>query len=429
MSAAPNHPSPPSPFSPLRIGPVTLRNRLIKSATNEGMTPDGVPSRMLVQLHERIAAGGAAMTTVAYCAVSADGRTFVDQAQLTRATVAPLRALTDAVHRHGAAACAQITHGGCFTFLPELSTRRPLSASGGFNKVGLMSGRFFKQPMTERDMDAYAQQFAQAARVAREAGFDAVEIHMGHGYLLSQFLSPLYNHRRDAYGGSPEERARFPRQVLRAVLDAVGRHMAVLCKIGVTEGVKGGGTADDAATIARLLEADGAHMLVLSGGMNVESVWQLFGSPMPAEARANVSNPIVRCAMSLQKLTEPTFDGFREMYFLEHSRKVREAVRMPLAYLGGVRSLANVELAMREGFDAVAMARALVFDPGFVGQLRSQTERAAAQSTQAVQAEQAATQSGCTSCNRCVVMMYTPGGTSCALQPPNDAELNRIAAA
>jgi 2,4-dienoyl-CoA reductase-like NADH-dependent reductase (Old Yellow Enzyme family) len=403
----------PSPFSPLRVGPLTLRNRLIKSATNEGMTPAGMPSQMLVKLHEDIAAGGAAMTTVAYCAVSADGRTFVDQAQLNAATVAPLRVLTDAVHRHGAAACAQITHGGCFTFLPELSTRRPLSASGGFNKVGMMSGRFLKRAMSEREMDAYARQFAQAARVAREAGFDAVEIHMGHGYLLSQFLSPLYNRRRDAYGGSPEKRARFPSQVLRAVLDAVGGDMAVLCKIGVTEGVKGGGTADDAAALARILEAEGAHMLVLSGGMNVESVWQLFGGPMPAEARANVSNPIVRCAMSLQKLTEPKFDGFREMYLLDHSRKVREAVRMPLAYLGGVRSRANIELAMREGFDAVAMARALLFDPAFAEQLRSTP----------------AHPSGCTSCNRCVVMMYTPGGTSCVLRPPNDAALNRITAA
>ncbi|MFM0166088.1 2,4-dienoyl-CoA reductase (NADPH2) [Burkholderia sp. GAS332] len=415
MNAIPSPLSPvstPGPFSPLRIGPLTLRNRLIKSATNEGMTPGGMPSQLLVKLHESIAAGGAAMTTIAYCAVSADGRTFVDQAQLDATTLAPFRALTDAVHSQGAAACAQITHGGCFTFLPELSTRRPLSASGGFNKVGLMSGRFFKQAMTESDMETTVRQFVQAARAAREAGFDAVEIHMGHGYLLSQFLSPLYNHRRDVYGGSPEKRARFPARVLRAVLDEVGRDMAVLCKIGVTEGVKGGGTAEDAARIARVLEAEGAHMLVLSGGMNVESVWQLFGSPMPAEARANVSNPIVRCAMSLQKFTEPKFDGFKEMYFLEHSRKVREAVRMPLAYLGGVRSLANIELAMQEGFDAVAMARALVFDPGFVERLR------------AVPAKP----SGCTSCNRCVVMMYTPGGTSCVLQAPNDAALNLIPA-
>ncbi|MBN3790251.1 NADH:flavin oxidoreductase [Burkholderia sp. Ac-20353] len=400
-------------FSPLRVGPLTLRNRVIKSATNEGMTPGGVPSRALVQFHERIAEGGAALTTVAYCAVSPDGRTFVDQAQLDAPTVTHFRALTDAVHRHGAAASAQITHGGCFTFLPVLSTRRPLSASGGFNKVGVMSGRFLKQAMTRDQMTAVAAEFAQAARHARDAGFDAVEIHMGHGYLLSQFLSPLYNRRRDAYGGDAVRRAAFPVEVLRRVLDAVGRDLAVVCKIGVTEGVRGGGTADDACDVARRLEAEGAQLLVLSGGMNVESVWQLFGSPLPGDARANADNAIVRAAMALQKLTEPKLGAFRELYFLEHSRKVRAAVRMPLAYLGGVRSRDNVARALHDGFDAVAMARALVFEPDFVNRLRDgRSER-----------------SGCTSCNRCVVSMYTPGGTSCALQQPNDPAPNRLPAA
>ncbi|WP_126283292.1 NADH:flavin oxidoreductase [Burkholderia stagnalis] len=402
-----------SAFTPLRIGPLTLRNRLIKSATNEGMAPNGVPSQALVGFHERVAAGGAALTTVAYCAASPDGRTFVDQARLDAPTVRQFRALTDAVHRHGAAASAQITHGGCFTFLPSLSTKRPLSASGGFNKVGVMSGRFLKQAMTHNQMTCVADEFAQAARRARDAGFDAVEIHMGHGYLLSQFLSPLYNRRRDAYGGDAARRAAFPVEVLRRVLDAVGRDLAVVCKIGVTEGVRGGGTADDACEVARQLEAEGAHLLVLSGGMNVESVWQLFGSPLPADARANADNAIVRAAMALQKLAEPKLGAFRELYFLEHSRKVRAAVRMPLAYLGGVRSRENVALALRDGFDAVAMARALVFEPDFVNRLR----------------DGRAERSGCTSCNRCVVSMYTPGGTSCTLQPPNDPAPNRLPAA
>jgi 2,4-dienoyl-CoA reductase-like NADH-dependent reductase (Old Yellow Enzyme family) len=226
-------------FSPLQLGPLRLRNRFIKSATNEGMAKGGVPSRALVKHHADIAAGGAAMTTVAYCAVSADGRTFVDQIHLDDAATSHLRVLTDAVHAHGAAACAQITHGGAFTFLPGLSSRYPLSASGGFNPPGVLSGRLFKTAMTEADMQRVAEEFAAAARRARDAGFDAVEIHMGHGYLLSQFLSPAYNHRRDAYGGAVEARARFPLQVLRRVLDAVGRDLAVTCKIGVTEGKRG----------------------------------------------------------------------------------------------------------------------------------------------------------------------------------------------
>ena len=110
-----------TPWSPLTLGPLTLRNRFIKSATNEGMAKGGVPSKALVEHHRQMAAGGAAMTTVAYCAIEADGRTFEDQVTLDADSLPHLRVLTDAVHREGAAASAQITHGGAFTFLPTLS--------------------------------------------------------------------------------------------------------------------------------------------------------------------------------------------------------------------------------------------------------------------------------------------------------------------
>jgi 2,4-dienoyl-CoA reductase-like NADH-dependent reductase (Old Yellow Enzyme family) len=404
--------NPLSAFDPVRIGPLQLRNRFIKSGANEGMAKGGVPSKMLVEHHRAVAAGGVAMTTVAYCAVAADGRTFVDQVQLEPGTVKHLKVLTDAVHREGAAACAQITHGGAFTFLPKLSTRYPRSASGGFNAAGVISGRLFRTGMKPADLQRAADEFANGARLAREAGFDAVEIHMGHGYLLSQFLSPAYNKRRDEYGGDAEHRARFPAMVLRRVLDAVGRDLAVTCKICVTEGFKGGATAEDAAQVARVLEREGAHMLVLSGGMNVEAPWAIFGSPMPRAATDTVQNPVIRTATRVLRLFEPKI-SFHEMYFMEHSRKVRAAVKMPLAYLGGVKSVAGVEQAMAEGFDCVVMARALIHDPELVNKFRSGE----------------ATVSGCTACNECVVMMYTPGGTSCVLRQPNSAELNHTPAA
>jgi 2,4-dienoyl-CoA reductase-like NADH-dependent reductase (Old Yellow Enzyme family) len=401
-------PAPVSPFSSIRIGPLTLRNRFIKSATNEGMARGGVPSRMLVKHHADIAAGGVGMTTVAYCAVSADGRTFADQLQLEPRVVPGLRILTDAIHRHGAAACAQVTHAGAFTFLPEIGTKRPLSASGGINAPGAVSGRLLRQAMSEADIGRTVGEFVAAARTAREAGFDAVEIHMGHGYLLSQFLSPKYNRRRDRYGGDLLRRTLFPALVLRRVLDTVGRDLAVTCKLCSTEGFKGGATADDAARIAQLLESEGAHLLVLSGGMNIESPWVMFGSPLPAEAVVPPNRPLVRLAARFLKASGPKTLEFREMYLLEHSRKVRAAVRMPLAYLGGAKSLAGVYMAMAEGFDCVAMGRALIHDPNLINQYRAG----------------AATDSGCTACNRCIVMMYSPGGTSCVLREPNDATLN-----
>ena len=404
-----------SAFTPLKIGPLTLRNRFVKAATNEGMAKGGIVTKGLANFHERIAEGGAALSTVAYCATSPDGRTFVDQAVLDDTSIPDFRALTDAVHKHGAAASAQITHAGSFTFLDKdtLKANRPLSSSGGFNKVGVMSGRYFKKKMNRQELDAMAEEFVAAALRAKEAGFDAVELHMGHGYLLSQFVSRIYNKRHDQYGGSIEKRMNFPSEVLKRVLDAVGKDLAVVVKYSMTDGPKGNDIADGIA-VAKRLEADGAHMAVLSNGLNVESITAMFGSNFPKANRGSPGNPIIKLGMWIQSLMEPADVEFRENYLRELAQQVRANVDMPLAYLGGVQSLEGVEQAMGDGFDAIAMGRALVFDPNFVNDLQ----------------KGAITQSGCTACNRCVTMMYTPGGTSCIESPYKpDPKLNKVGAA
>lgn len=401
-------------FRPLSIGPLTLRNRFIKAATNEGMAKKGLVSKGLARFHERMAEGGAAMSTVAYCATSLDGRTFVDQATLNRESVADFRVLTDGVHRHGAAACAQITHAGSFTFLDDtqLRTRRPLSSSGGFNKVGVVSKRWFKKRMTRADIAAMTDEFVAAALTAREAGFDAIELHMGHGYLLSQFVSRLYNKRRDEYGGSIAERMRFPAETLARVLDAVGKDMAVLVKYSMTDGVPSGNRIEDGIEVARILERTGAHMAVLSNGMNVDSITAMFGSALPKPNRASNPNPLIRMGMWLQSFTEPRAVEFHENYLRDHALKIRQAVTMPLAYLGGIQSIEGVDQAMADGFDAVAMGRILIHNPGIVAQW----------------AAGGAHKSGCTACNRCVSMMYLPTGTHCILTGAQDAALNTVAA-
>ena len=403
-----------SAFTPLTIGPLRLRNRFIKSATNEGMAKGGMVTKGLAKFHENVAAGGAALTTVAYCATSRDGRTFVDQATLDDAAIADFRVLTDGVHRHGGAAMAQLTHAGAFTFLDktQLAASRPLSASGGFNKIGVMNNRWLKKAMNKAEMADMAAEFAAAAVRAREAGFDAVELHMGHGYLLSQFVSPFYNRRWDGYGGSIEKRMRFPTEVLGRVLDAVGKDLAVVAKYSMTDGKEGGNTIEDGVAIARALEAGGAHMAVLSNGLNVESITAMFGSSFPKSNRGKPANLAIAIGMWVQSFTEPQNVVFRENYLRDHALRIRAAVKMPLAYLGGVQSLAGVETAMTDGFEAIALGRALVHDPGFVNALEAGTT----------------SQSGCTACNRCVTMMYSPGGTSCVIKSPNEAALNRVAA-
>ena len=400
----------PSPFDPVTIGPLTLRNRLIKSATNEGKAKGGIVSDGLAQFHEEVAAGGAGLTTVAYCATSQDGRTFVDQAVLDQGSLADFRVLTDRVHHHGAAASAQITHAGCFTFLPKdvLHTSRPLSASGGFNKVGVMSNRWLKKAMNRAEMEVMTTEFVAAALTAREAGFDAVELHMGHGYLLSQFISKLYNKRRDAFGGSIEKRMKFPTEVLGRVLDAVGKDMAVIVKYSMTDGVPHGNGIEDGVAVARAIEAKGAHLAVLSNGLNVESITAMFGSAFPKSNRAAAANPIIRLGMWIQSLSEPKDVTFRENYLLDHARAVRAAVKMPLAYLGGMDSRRGVEALLGEGFDCVAAGRAFLYEPDLAKRMEADP----------------AWRSGCNRCNLCVSMMYLPTGTYCALKTPPEAKAN-----
>lgn len=385
-------------FTPVRIGPAILSNRFIRSGANEMMTCGQSPSQALLAFHERLAAGGVGMTTLAYVAVSPDGRTFAEQGVMSEASLPHYRAVVDAVHAHGALASAQITHGGSFVQHRELTTPRARSADGGLDMVGMAMGRLFQQQMTRADMDEIIAEFVLAAERCRTAGFDAVEIHMGHGYLLNQFISPLSNHRRDAYGGSAEARVRFPAEVLKAVKAAVGVHVAVIAKMNLYDGVKGGGTVEDAIVTARALEAAGADMLVLSGGRNVESAWAIFNSPLPYADLKKIHRGLKNSLQFafLEAIT-PKTAVFRELYFLEAARRVRAEVACAIGYVGGVLGAAAAEQLLDEGFDAIVMARALVHEPGLVNRFR----------------EDPTGRSHCISCNRCVATMYTPEGLNC----------------
>lgn len=394
-----NQISPNPAFQALKLGPLTLPNRLIKSATNEGMARGGEITADLVEFHRRMAAGGVGMTTLAYCAISEDGRTFVDQPSLNAQSLAGFRRLTDAVHAHGAAACAQITHGGAFNFLPGLVEHpRPVSADGGFNPPGVMAGRWFKRAATLQDMERLCDQFCAAARTAREAGFDAVEIHMGHGYLLSQFLSPAYNHRKDDFGGTARRRALFPNMVLQRVLDAVGDDMAVLCKLSIVEGHARGNSLAETIEICQSLERTGAHMLVLSAGMNVESPWTIFGSPLPLRSMTAAARGIFKYLSALMALRQPR-KPFEPLYLWPYSSQIRDQVKVPLCYLGGVTAPDQLARLCERGFDAIAMGRVLIHNPDLIGQWQAGSPQA----------------SGCTACNRCVAEMYSPRGTHCVL--------------
>jgi 2,4-dienoyl-CoA reductase-like NADH-dependent reductase (Old Yellow Enzyme family) len=390
----------PTPFSPLQLGPIRLRNRIIKSATYEGMSPAGRPTAELAAHHRTLAAGGVGMTTVAYCAVSAEGRTFERQMAMSPAIVPALRALTDSVHAEGAAVSIQLGHCGAFSRNRAVGRRGPLAPSRAVNTYGLMAGLPLSRAMTPADLARTLDDFGTAAGLAMEAGFDAVEVHLGHGYLLSQFLSPATNRRRDAYGGPIENRLRFPVAVVERVRDAVGARGAVLAKTNLRDGFRGGLEVADAIEVCRALERVGADAAVLSGGFTSRTPFFLFRGPAPlAEMIAVEESSLQRWVLRLVGSRVIRSYPFEELFFLPLAREVRRAVRLPLVLLGGALSLDNLEAAMAEGFELVAMGRALIADPDLVSRMQRGE----------------VTRSRCTSCNRCVAEMERPRGVRCVL--------------
>jgi 2,4-dienoyl-CoA reductase-like NADH-dependent reductase (Old Yellow Enzyme family) len=380
------------PFSPLAIGPLRLRNRIVKPATFEGMCPGGEPTEALLAHHRAVAAGGAAMTTVAYAAVSPEGRSYATQLLVQPRAVPSLRRLTDAVHREGAAASLQIGHCGDFAD-PRVTGVRPLGPSRRLDLYHLAVAR----PMGEPDLERAVADFARSAGLAREAGFDAVEPHFGHGYLVSQFLSPWTNRRHDRWGGALENRLRLAVEVLRAMRAAVGPDYPIVPKVNLADGFPGGLGVEEAVEVARRLEAEGATALALSGGFVSRTPLYMLRGDVPVRAMVRAQPGVWAKAglLLFGRLAVPAHP-YEEGFFLPEARRVRAAVRLPLLLLGGLRSRAGLAAAAAEGFELLGMGRALLHDP----ELPRRLERG----------EVAA--SGCVPCNECIAEMDR-GGVRC----------------
>jgi len=375
-------PSPSPVFAPGKLADLALRNRVIRAGCFEGMCQHESPSERLLEHHRAVAAGGAAMTTVAYCGVSRSGLAFGHEMWMREEIVPMLRRITDAVHREGAAASIQLGHCGFFASSRVIG-HRPLGPSRKFCTFRLSVCR----EMTGRDMAQIREDFGRASALAVEAGFDAVEIHSGHGYLLSQFLSPWTNHRRDSFGGPLENRLRFPVAVVRHVRDTLGPKVPVLIKMNLRDGFRGGLEVEEAVEVARRYEAAGASALVLSCGFTAKTPLYMMRGNVPIRQFVKAEkNPLQKIGLALFGKFFVQHYPFEELFLLDLAREVRGAVNMPLVLIGGVCSLENMERALAEGFDFVQIGRATVRDPDIVGKL----ERGEV------------TASDCDHCNRCI---------------------------
>ncbi len=375
-------------FTPYRLGPVTLRNRVIRSAAFESMGENFGPSQQLKDYHVAVARGGVGMTTVAYAAVCRSGLSFRKQLWLRPEIVPALHDLTDAVHREGAAVGIQIGHCGNMTHLTTAG-QIPIGASTGFNLYAYTPVR----GMRKSEIVQVAKDFGRAVHTAADAGFDSVEMHAGHGYLISQFLSPYTNHRRDEYGGSLENRMRFMRMCLEEVMEAAAqRNVAVLVKHNMYDGFKGGIELPESLEIAKVIESYRVDGIVLSGGFVSKAPMAVMRGLIPLYTMSYYSPLWLRyfirwCGPYMIKQFP-----FEECYFLEDAKKFRAELKGPLVYVGGLVSREGIDRALDAGFELVQMARALVNDPAFVNKLRE---------------GDASTRSECDHRNYCIARMYS----------------------
>ncbi len=393
-------------FEEASINGLTLRNRLIKAATFEGKSPGGVPSEALIRFHQRIGQGGIGMTTLAYCAAESDGRIHENMMYMHEGIRPPLERLIRTVRATGAKVSGQLGHCGAFTKNAEFRGKRPLGPSKGTNALGLAAGLGRIAEMNKSQIRERVRVIGRAAAFMKAVGFDAIEIHFGHGYGISQFISPKTNKRKDEYGGTLQNRMRFGLEVLAEVRMQVGDDFPLLGKISMTDGVKGGVTYDDAVEIAAMLEAGGLDVIVCSGGTSSMNPMLLFrGDSMVPGLIKHEKSPVMKLGIRLAAPFMFKDYPYEEMYFLDQARRIRERVQCGVCYIGGVCTNDSVCTVMDAGFDFIQLGRALIFDPDFPRHARSRPGY----------------KNGCSHCNQCATLIEAPGGIYCVERPTNFA--------
>ena len=375
-------------FTEASIGPVKLRNRTIRSAAFEGMGKDNNPTGQLKDYHVSVAKGGVGMTTIAYAGICRSALSFESQLWLRPEIVGPLRDITDEIHANGAKASIQIGHCGNMTHRSTAGST-PVGASTGFN----LYSPTFVRGLRKDEMKEISRYFGEAVNLARDAGFDCVEVHAGHGYLISQFLSPYTNHRRDEYGGSLDNRMRFMRECMEEVMKAAGNDMGVLVKTNMNDGFRSGLQEEDCLIVAKELEQSGPHALVLSGGFVSKAPMYVMRGKMPIHTMTHYMNQwwLKYAVRMFGDIMVPSHK-FEPLYFLKQARMFRKELKMPLVYVGGVTSREDADKIIdEEGFEFLQMGRALLNDPGFVNKMK----------------EDPGHKSKCEHINYCIARMYS----------------------
>jgi 2,4-dienoyl-CoA reductase-like NADH-dependent reductase (Old Yellow Enzyme family) len=323
----------PTPFDPITIEGIHIRNRFVRSATwDSTATDDGEVTDASVKMIENVARGGVGLIVTGFAYVSDHGKAVVRQLGISHDRhIEGMRRLVKAAHDHGAKIAAQIVHAGINLILLGHTDRVALAPSK------TEAHRSPHRAMTSAEVEEIVRDFGAAAERAVEAGFDAVQLHGAHGYLMSQFLSPPRNRRTDKWGGSPERRRRFHVEVMRSVRRAVGEDYPIWIKMGLQDHADNGLQLSEGLAALKILTAEGLSAVEISAGLGGRA--------------ARVRRP----------------EDDERAYFREDSAKAKRAVDIPVMLVGGIRSLAMAEDILRRGdADMISMSRPLIREPGLI---------------------------------------------------------------
>lgn len=387
---------PRSVFDEVQLGPATLRNRTIKSATSEGRSPNGKVTDELIAFHLGFVQGGVGMTTIAYCATGPDAYSAPGQILMRKENVSGLKEFTDAMHAEGGAASAQLGHAGVVAH-PKVTGMQPMAPSKFRNPTSLVKAR----AMTRDDIKKLIREFADAAEIAVESGFDALELHYGHLYTVGSFLSPWINKRKDEYGGSIENRSRLALEILDAIRDRVGNDIAVIAKLSMSDDIKGSIWLDESLRTAQLLDEQGkVDAIELTQGSSVYHQMFMFRGGIPVDDLvANQKFPFNIGSRILGKRIMGDYPYY-DLHMLESARQfVPKMKNTKLILLGGINNLEHMQTGIDEGFDFVAMGRALLREPNLVNKVR----------------EDHTAEGLCIHCNKCMYTVF--GKTHCVFEP------------
>lgn len=331
-------------FDSMKLKNLSLNNRCVRSATWEGMAgKDGSSTQKLTDFMVRLVEGGVGLIVSGHTYVSREGQAGPGQLGVYDDTLIPgLISLTDAVHKAGGKIVMQLAHAGCQA-AEALTGLTPLGPSSVDGEKGQVCRK-----ANPKEIGGIVEAFGQGAARAKRAGFDGVQIHAAHGYLLSQFLSPFYNKRQDEYGGSIENRARFLLAVYERIRGAVGSEFPVLVKMNAQDFLEGGFSSLEMVQVASMLEKAGIDAIEMSGGT-------IHSGPRLSPVR-------------MGKLETEE----KEVYYREEARLFKEKIRVPLILVGGIRSYHVADKLVEEGLaDYISLSRPLIREPGLVNRWRS----------------------------------------------------------